>query len=75
MPLTWSGVDGCCRTREQADKIRGPLRGSYGKSKLDREDSMKLGLFTALLLASTIAAGTAQAQPAAFNEVGVTMGH
>jgi len=36
---------------------------------------MKLGLFTALLLASTIAAGTAQAQPAAFNEVGVTMGH
>src|SRR6516225_7114747 len=45
------------------------------KSKLDREDSMKLGLFTALLLASTIAAGTAQAQPAAFNEAGVTMGH
>jgi len=36
---------------------------------------MKLGLFTALLLASTIAAGTAQAQPVAFNEVGVTMGH
>ena len=36
---------------------------------------MKIGLFTALLLASTIAAGTASAQPAAFNEVGVTMGH
>ena len=36
---------------------------------------MKIGLFTALLLASTIAAGTAFAQPAAFNEVGVTMGH
>jgi catechol 2,3-dioxygenase-like lactoylglutathione lyase family enzyme len=36
---------------------------------------MKIGLFTALLLASTIAAGTAWAQPAAFNEVGVTMGH
>ena len=49
--------------------------GPYGKSKLDREESMKIGLFTALLLASTIAAGTASAQPAAFNEVGVTMGH
>jgi len=36
---------------------------------------MKIGLFTALLLASTIAAGTAFAQPARFNEVGVTMGH
>jgi catechol 2,3-dioxygenase-like lactoylglutathione lyase family enzyme len=36
---------------------------------------MKIGLFTALLLASTLAAGTAFAQPAAFNEVGVTMGH
>ena len=36
---------------------------------------MKIGLFTALLLASTIAAGTAFAQPAPFNEVGVTMGH
>ena len=36
---------------------------------------MKIGLFTALLLASTVAAGTAFAQPAAFNEVGVTMGH
>jgi catechol 2,3-dioxygenase-like lactoylglutathione lyase family enzyme len=36
---------------------------------------MKLGLFTALMLASTFAAGTALAQPAAFNEVGATMGH
>ena len=32
-------------------------------------------LFPALLLASTLAAGTAHAQPAPFNEVGVTMGH
>src|SRR5258708_1463067 len=32
-------------------------------------------LFATLLLASTLAAGTAYAQPAPFNEVGVTMGH
>ena len=32
-------------------------------------------LFSALLLASTLAAGTAYAQPFPFNEVGVTMGH
>src|SRR5258708_366293 len=32
-------------------------------------------LFSALLLASTLAAGTAHAQPLPFNEVGVTMGH
>src|SRR6516225_8030937 len=32
-------------------------------------------LFPALLLASTLAAGTAHAQPFPFNEVGVTMGH
>src|ERR1700730_17654824 len=32
-------------------------------------------LFSALLLASTLAGGTAYAQPAPFNEVGVTIGH
>ena len=32
-------------------------------------------LFSALLLASALAAGTAHAQPAPFNEAGVTMGH
>jgi hypothetical protein len=32
-------------------------------------------LFPALLLASTLAAGTAYAQPFPFNEAGVTMGH
>src|SRR6266446_1263762 len=32
-------------------------------------------LFSALLLASTLAAGTAYAQPFPFNEAGVTMGH
>jgi len=36
---------------------------------------MKISLFAALMLASTVAAGTAVAQPAPFNEVGVTMGH
>ena len=36
---------------------------------------MKTAVFAALLLASSVAAGTANAQYAPFNEVGVTMGH
>jgi catechol 2,3-dioxygenase-like lactoylglutathione lyase family enzyme len=36
---------------------------------------MKKSLFVALLLASTLTIGTAAAQPAPFNEAGVTMGH
>ena len=36
---------------------------------------MKTKMFVALLLASALAAGTAAAQPAPFNEIGVTMGH
>jgi catechol 2,3-dioxygenase-like lactoylglutathione lyase family enzyme len=36
---------------------------------------MRTSAFAALLLASTLAAGTAAAQPAPFNETGVTMGH
>ena len=36
---------------------------------------MKINVFAALLLATTLAAGTAVAQPAPFNEIGVTMGH
>jgi catechol 2,3-dioxygenase-like lactoylglutathione lyase family enzyme len=36
---------------------------------------MKKTAFAALLFASTLAAGAAVAQPAPFNEVGVTMGH
>src|SRR5712691_5834726 len=36
---------------------------------------MKTTVFAALMLASTLAAGTAGAQPAPFNESGVTMGH
>ena len=35
----------------------------------------KISLFVALLFASTLTAGTAAAQPAPFNEIGVTMGH
>jgi len=36
---------------------------------------VKANLFIALLLASAVGAGTAAAQPAPFNETGVTMGH
>jgi hypothetical protein len=36
---------------------------------------MRTSVFAALLLASTLAVGTAAAQPAPFNETGVTMGH
>jgi catechol 2,3-dioxygenase-like lactoylglutathione lyase family enzyme len=43
--------------------------------QLKREASVKTHVFVALLLASTLTAGTAAAQPAPFNEIGVTMGH
>jgi hypothetical protein len=36
---------------------------------------MKIGALAALLFGSVLTAGTAPAQPAAFNEAGVTMGH
>jgi catechol 2,3-dioxygenase-like lactoylglutathione lyase family enzyme len=36
---------------------------------------MKTSVFSALLFASVLTAGTAAAQPAPFNEAGVTMGH
>jgi catechol 2,3-dioxygenase-like lactoylglutathione lyase family enzyme len=36
---------------------------------------VKTSVFAGLLLASTLAAGSATAQPAPFNEAGVTMGH
>jgi catechol 2,3-dioxygenase-like lactoylglutathione lyase family enzyme len=42
---------------------------------LNREASVKTNLFAGLLLASALAAGSAAAQPAPFNEAGVTMGH
>jgi catechol 2,3-dioxygenase-like lactoylglutathione lyase family enzyme len=40
-----------------------------------REASVKTTVFSALLFASVLAAGGAKAQPAPFNETGVTMGH
>src|SRR6185295_19388061 len=43
--------------------------------RLSREASVKTSMFVVLLLASSLGAGTAVAQPAPFNEVGVTMGH
>ena len=36
---------------------------------------MKTNVFVALLVASTVTAATAAAQPAPFNEIGITMGH
>src|SRR5215471_12302579 len=36
---------------------------------------MKITAFAALLFVSALTAGTASAQPAPFNEIGVTMGH
>ena len=36
---------------------------------------MRTTIFAALMLASTLTAGTATAQPAPFNELGLTMGH
>src|SRR5258708_33958706 len=43
--------------------------------QINREASVKANTFVALLLASALTAGTAAAQPAPFNETGVTMGH
>src|SRR6266516_2707692 len=43
--------------------------------QLNREASVKTNVFVALLFALALTAGTAAAQPAPFNEIGVTMGH
>src|SRR6266571_910231 len=43
--------------------------------QLEREASVKTNVFVSLLFASTLTAGTAVAQPAPFNQTGVTMGH
>src|SRR5438552_17557101 len=40
-----------------------------------REASVKTNVFVALLFALALTAGTAAAQPAPFNQTGVTMGH
>src|SRR5882762_2181773 len=41
----------------------------------NREAVVKTGIFAALFFASVLIAGTAAAQPAPYNAVGVTMGH
>src|SRR5439155_10386640 len=43
--------------------------------QLNKEASVKTNVFVALLFALTLTAGTAAAQPAPFNQIGVTMGH
>jgi catechol 2,3-dioxygenase-like lactoylglutathione lyase family enzyme len=45
------------------------------ENQLNREASMRITAFAALLFASALTAGTAAAQPAPFNATGVTMGH
>src|SRR5258708_7519846 len=50
-------------------------RQSTKRIELNREASVKTSVFAALLFASTLAAGGAAAQPAPFNDIGVTMGH
>src|SRR6516165_9437064 len=51
-------------------------RRPNGEILLNREEaSVKTTVFAGLLFASALAAGSAVAQPAAFNEAGVTMGH
>jgi catechol 2,3-dioxygenase-like lactoylglutathione lyase family enzyme len=58
----------------RADSVQLASRGNT-KIHLNWEVSMKITAFAALLLASALTAGTAAAQPAPFNEAGVTMGH
>src|SRR5438128_4856164 len=56
------------------DSWRSRTSGNW-EIQLKREASVKTNVFVALLFASTLTAGTAAAQPAPFNEIGVTMGH
>src|SRR5262245_39789413 len=57
------------------------LSSMRGRWRLDaieletREASVKMRVIAALVFASALAAGTAAAQPATFNDIGVTMGH
>jgi catechol 2,3-dioxygenase-like lactoylglutathione lyase family enzyme len=44
-------------------------------NQLDREVSMRMKMFAALVLGAAMAAGAAGAQPAPPNDLGVTMGH
>ena len=50
-------------------------RRPTGEDRVNWEAAMKMRLLAALLLASTLAARTAAAQPFPFNEAGVTNGH
>jgi catechol 2,3-dioxygenase-like lactoylglutathione lyase family enzyme len=50
------------------------VQSPTGECRRNREETMR-SLIAGLFLASTLAAGTAFAQPAPFNDVGVTMGH
>ena len=43
--------------------------------EINREASVKTNMVVAILIALTLTAGTAVAQPAPFNQIGVTMGH
>jgi catechol 2,3-dioxygenase-like lactoylglutathione lyase family enzyme len=64
------------RELPNGDSPRAPLKeAACHQQAHNREVSMKTSAFSALLLGSLLAAGTATSQPAPFNEVGATMGH
>jgi catechol 2,3-dioxygenase-like lactoylglutathione lyase family enzyme len=50
-------------------------RGNTDRIRIQREAAVKRSIFVGLFLALTLTAVTATAQPAAFNDIGVTMGH
>jgi predicted enzyme related to lactoylglutathione lyase len=60
---------------ETQRRCRHGIAGRSHEQELNREESMKTSLFAALLLTTALGAGSASAQPAPFNEAGVTMGH
>jgi catechol 2,3-dioxygenase-like lactoylglutathione lyase family enzyme len=66
----------CLRFRAfpRADSVH-PASPVNKRISLIREATMKTTAFATLFLASTLSVGTAAAQPAPFNEIGVTMGH
>jgi catechol 2,3-dioxygenase-like lactoylglutathione lyase family enzyme len=68
----------CLGPKERDSLHAGWQRSHIAKQReiqLNREASVKTNVFVALLFALTLTAGTAVAQPAPFNEIGVTMGH
>src|SRR4029453_1029303 len=70
-----------CEFAATIPKIRGgscPPWGAWDKVsclEFNKEASLKPRVLVALLFAATLTAGTAAAQPAPFNQIGVTMGH